>query len=325
MDLTWRTLTAADSPAMAAVSAAVAEADRRPALRESAAGFAESLDGAGRPAAPVSFGAFAGDGRLAAFGTLTVRTSAKLVHLMPFDGMVHPDFRRRGLGTDLLLRAVAAAPALHLRAFPQTALELLVEMVDDVPGQLAAAAAAGFTPWRGSLDMSRELPQDPDSLAAAVPEGLEVVGFAPEYVEPLHAVHNAAFVPDHPGSTAPTEQMWAARFTAETFRPELSFLLRDRATGRIAGYLNANERTQDPGTQGRDAHLTTIATLRAYRGRGVASALIAAALAAAARQGYATASLDVDAQNPTGAVRVYERAGFRVVRRATALVRKIGS
>jgi ribosomal protein S18 acetylase RimI-like enzyme len=173
--------------------------------------------------------------------------------------------------------------------------------------------------------MSRELPENPDSLSTAVPEDLEIVGFAPEYVEPLHAVHNAAFVPDHPGSTAPTAQMWAARFTAESFLPELSFLLRDRTTGQIAGYLNANERSQDSDAQGRDAHLTTIATLRAYRGRGGASALIGAALTAAARQGYATASLDVDAQNPTGAVRVYERAGFRVVRRATALVRKIGS
>ena len=323
VDLSWRTLAPSDASAMAEVSAAAAEADRLPALRESAAEFAESFHGAGRAVAPLALGAFAHDGRLAAFGTLTVRTAADLVHLLPFDGMVHPGFRRQGVGTELLRRAVAAAPALHLRAFPQAPLELLVHMVDDVPGQPEAAAAAGFTPWRSSLDMARDLPENPETLAVPAPRGLELLGFAQEYVEPLHAVHNAAFVPDHPGSTAPTAQMWAARFTAGSFRPELSFLLRDTATGRIAGYLLGNEHPQDPATKAREAHLTTIAVLRAHRGRGAASALIGAALAAAVREGYGIATLDVDAQNPTGAVRVYERAGFRTVRRATAHVRKI--
>jgi ribosomal protein S18 acetylase RimI-like enzyme len=51
--------------------------------------------------------------------------------------------------------------------------------------------------------------------------------------------------------------------------------------------------------------------------------LIGAALAEAARQGYGTASLDVYADNPSGAVRVYRRSGFRTVRRATAHIRKI--
>jgi mycothiol synthase len=322
-DLSWRALSPADAPEMAALGAAVAAADGMLGRQETEAEIAKSFDDAGRPAPPAAIGTFAADGQLGAYGMLTPRTSADPVHLMPFDGMVHPDFRRRGIGTELLLRAVAAAPALHARAFPHAPLELIISMIDDVPGQSEAAAAAGFAPWRRAIDMGRELPKDPETLRVPPPAGLELVGFAPEYVEQLHAVHNEAFVLDHPGSTAPTREMWASRFTVHSFRPELTFFLRDRTSKAIVGYLLANEHHKDPDTDVRDAHLTTIATLRSHRGRGVASALIGAALAEAVQRGYGTASLDVDADNPSGAVRVYERAGFRVVRRATAHIRKI--
>ena len=50
------------------------------------------------------------------------------------------------------------------------------------------------------------------------------------------------------------------------------------------------------------------------RGRGVAGAVIAAALAAAAADGCARAALDVDTENTTGAFALYERVGFRVAR-----------
>ncbi|HEX4790467.1 MAG TPA: GNAT family N-acetyltransferase [Actinospica sp.] len=324
MDLTWRRLTPSDAAEMAAVCDAAAAADRivgsgPRTVRE----LADSFDVAGRAAPPVHLGAFADD-RLAGFGAFAVSTAADPVHRMPFAGRVHPDFRRRGIGTELLRRAVAGAPALHALAFPDAPLELSMLTIDDVPGQTALAAAAGFTPWRVNLKMSRELArQDADALRVPTPEGLELVGFASEYVEPLRAAHNTALVPDHPGSTPTTAQLWASRFTRDDFRADLSFLALDRPSGTVAGYLLANEHTPDPGTQARDAHLSTIATLRAYRGRGVASALIGAALAEAARQGYRTASLDVHADNPSGAVRVYQRAGFRTARRATAHLRKI--
>jgi ribosomal protein S18 acetylase RimI-like enzyme len=44
-------------------------------------------------------------------------------------------------------------------------------------------------------------------------------------------------------------------------------------------------------------------------------------LQGAAGQGYATASLTVDAENPTGALGVYDRAGFRLHRREVTYVR----
>ncbi len=73
----------------------------------------------------------------------------------------------------------------------------------------------------------------------------------------------------------------------------------------------------------RDAYIGQVGTRRPYRGRGAANALLLRMLAAAAEEGYRTASLGVDADNPTGALGLYERLGFKVTRRATAYVRPL--
>ncbi|MFC7479324.1 GNAT family N-acetyltransferase [Luedemannella flava] len=55
-----------------------------------------------------------------------------------------------------------------------------------------------------------------------------------------------------------------------------------------------------------------VGTSREWRRRGVASALLGAVLAAAGNAGAEEVVLNVDASSPTGAVGVYERAGFEV-------------
>jgi mycothiol synthase len=60
----------------------------------------------------------------------------------------------------------------------------------------------------------------------------------------------------------------------------------------------------------RDAHFMLIGTLRDYRNRGVASALIEHALRAAADQDYDRASLSVDSANPFRASGIFEKVGF---------------
>jgi mycothiol synthase len=97
---------------------------------------------------------------------------------------------------------------------------------------------------------------------------------------------------------------------AQGFAP-VRFLLRDVANGTPAGMLVTMCWEADTVTTGvRDAHFMLIGTLRDYRKRGVASALIGHALRAAADQDYGRASLSVDSANPSGAFGVFERAGF---------------
>jgi ribosomal protein S18 acetylase RimI-like enzyme len=58
-------------------------------------------------------------------------------------------------------------------------------------------------------------------------------------------------------------------------------------------------------------HVGTLGTLREFRGRGIARALLLTSFDEFYRRGLVHVSLGVDATNPTGALRLYESAGMR--------------
>jgi ribosomal protein S18 acetylase RimI-like enzyme len=60
--------------------------------------------------------------------------------------------------------------------------------------------------------------------------------------------------------------------------------------------------------------LDHVSVRRPWRRRGLASALIADSLRALRDEGMTEAALGVDAENLSGALRVYESQGFRAVR-----------
>lgn len=64
----------------------------------------------------------------------------------------------------------------------------------------------------------------------------------------------------------------------------------------------------------REGWVKDLAVGPAFRGRGLGEALMRHALRAFHDRGLATVGLKVDADNPTGAVRLYERVGMRAVR-----------
>lgn len=270
------------------------------------------------------FGVFDGDGVLVAFAILFARTGLLPQHQMQLWGAVDPKHRRAGIGGELVRRAVQQAPALHAEVFPGAPLEVMFGSSDGVVGQERLAAAAGFTPWRRHFVMKQELPRDVLPAQPVVPEGLALRRFLPTDEHELLATHLEAFIADHPGFTPPTPLMWSRRMTALSFLPDLSFLMQDPANGRIAGYVLSNALPRYPDRPDRrEVQLTTIATRREYRRRGVAAGLIAAVLRTAAELGYDGASLNVDTDNPSGALSVYEHAGFRAATSTTLYVKQV--
>jgi ribosomal protein S18 acetylase RimI-like enzyme len=67
----------------------------------------------------------------------------------------------------------------------------------------------------------------------------------------------------------------------------------------------------------REAYVGKVGTRRESRGRGLASILLQHCMKAYQQAGYDEASLDVDSENPTGALGVYKRAGFEVESKQT--------
>jgi mycothiol synthase len=224
-------------------------------------------------------------------------------------GGVHPDWRGRGIGRELLAWQLRRAGEIHRAAAPP--IEWIAEanaVAGDDPAD-RLLKRFGLTPVRYFYDMVA--PAGAVPAGSALPAGLRSEPYAAGFERALHAAHTEAFS-DHWGFQGRAFEKWAA-FTVRsgTFRVDLSRLAFDGA--EIAGYvLSYDHRDQDR------LYIGQVATRRPWRRRGLAGALLTEVLAAAGRAGKAFATLGVDADSPTGAVGVYERVGFEVESRSVA-------
>jgi ribosomal protein S18 acetylase RimI-like enzyme len=82
--------------------------------------------------------------------------------------------------------------------------------------------------------------------------------------------------------------------------------------GVVVGALQSS----DAGMDDNEGWVTALATLRAYRKRGVGEALLRRAFAVYARKGRAKAGLGVDLENPTNAASLYQSVGMTALYRA---------
>lgn len=311
--LTQRQLTDADAAAYAALSAAISAADQSDPADEDA--FRYRLHNPlAAPGIDSFLGVFDGD-RLVAMAWLLRRETGEPEHWMNADGSVHPDYRGRGIGTGLLRWQLEVAPRIHERYFPERQLEVSARLSGTNTSAHELFANEGFAPIRWSCTMLR--PADAPEPEVELPSGLELEVITPDVREELRDVHNEIFL-DHWRGFAWSPEAWEAWFDQPKIRLDLSVLLRDPADGSIAAFVISSQNPAEP----RDLHLNIVGTHRAHRGRGLASALIGHVVRGARKQGYGTQSLNVDAENPTGALGVYERAGFAVTRRTAIYSRE---
>jgi mycothiol synthase len=215
------------------------------------------------------------------------------------EGGVRPDCRHRGIGRALLAWQFQRATAQHAARAPEATWAIQAGAGTADPDAHRLFRRFGLNLVRYFHEMSAPTA---GGRAARRPAGLRVTAYAAGLRAAVHQAHAEAFA-DHWGFEPRPLDDWARRTVgADLFRADLSRVALDG--GQVAGYLLAYD------AAGGGLHLGQIGTRRPWRKRGLASALVADSLAAAAAAGLATASLGVDADSPTGAVAVYERLGF---------------
>ena len=226
------------------------------------------------------------------------------------EGRVRPDHRGRGVGRALLGWQIERGTAAHVERHPEAPGRLKVGVPEAMPSLQALVDGAGLSPERWYRAMERPLTDLPP--AAEVP-GLELVPFTPDRDDEVRRAHNASFT-EHHGSSERDPATWRSLFTGQrAFRPDLSVLAVE--DGAVVGYALAYVFEADTRATGkRQLHLGQIGVLPRARGRGVATAVIAAALRAGAGNDCVTSGLDVDSGNVTGALRLYEALGFSTTR-----------
>lgn len=252
------------------------------------------------------------DGRLVAAGDTSWRQRpGSIWHEV--GPRVHPEWRRRGLGRMLLERTEARAREVAAGSAESGARWLVAFVEDAAPRAPEFAAAAGYTPSTFGFLMRR--PLDRPIEPAPMPSGSEVRPVRPEDHRAIWDADVDAFL-DHPEPAVRDEsdfQHWFAQTGIDTSLWRVAWA-GDEVAGSVMNFIWADE-NQHLGI--RRAWLEHVSVRRPWRGRGLARALITQSLEMLRDAGFEDAMLGVVADNPTGAVGLYERCGFEVHRRWT--------
>ena len=246
-----------------------------------------------------SFVAVAPDGSLAGYAAVFKKKPGRVLEAY---GSVRPSERKKGVG-----RALYESVERRGRTYLDEVGAERVTVQQHAFGNDAAAhellAGMGYSAirhmWLMTIDVGRQLGSPPS------PPGIDIRPFATGDERRIYEVMEEGFKDHWQHEPRPYDE-WTKRVLGrETFVPELSYLAMDGddAVGGLVSSVMVGEGFVD--------HL---AVVRPWRGRGIAAALLETAFAGFARKGYSKVSLYVDAENPTGATRVYERAGMRVER-----------
>ena len=227
----------------------------------------------------------------------------------------HPASRGRGLGRaafrwlEARLRDIAATHDFAGERFIQTFIG------STEPARLALLESEGYTAARHGFDMLRDLSQPVD--VAPLPAGLEVRPVQPEHYRAIFDASAEAFR-DHWGYVPPDANAFAAWQAHHDFQPHLFQVAWDVEKNEVAGmvqnFVNENENKEYNRLRG---YTEGISVRRPYRRLGLARALLTRSLKLFQDQGKTEAALGVDAENPSGALQLYESVGFRVVRQMT--------
>jgi ribosomal protein S18 acetylase RimI-like enzyme len=168
------------------------------------------------------------------------------------------------------------------------------------------AAARGYRYFRSSYTMETALDTP---MPVTLPDGIELRTYRDEDDAVLRAALNEAFADDPFWHTVTPANFREFYLGARGQDPSLWLLAWDGA--ELAGFsLNYPERTGDQ-TLG---WVGTLGVRAPWRHRGLGGTLLRSAFNALYDRGLRRVGLGVDAENATGALRLYEGAGMRRVR-----------
>ena len=185
----------------------------------------------------------------------------------------------------------------------------------NVADLVAVLAAEGYAPARYAFKMVRPTLDDiPDF---PLPPGLEVRPVRPEQIRAIWEADVDAFR-GMVGFSEPTEADYQAYISdPHCFQPEMWQIAWDVTNNAIAGQVKAFiNRAENEQYNRRRGYTEDICVAHPYRRRGLARALIVRSLRQQREMGMRESALGVDAENETGALRVYLDCGFRVIRRS---------
>jgi GNAT superfamily N-acetyltransferase len=236
---------------------------------------------------------FAEEGQVVALGWVEVETHHDAGFAV---GVVHRDRHGHGLGSRLLdlteerLREREVARTHHVTLAPEAAASRLL-------------SARGYREVRRFWEMTIELPDRPPPTPL-IPDSLRIERFSTDAARPFHAALEEAFEEHWEHQPEPFEAWWERQLASPDHDPSLWFLVRD-GDEVVAATRNDPERSGG-------GWIGALGVRRAWRGRGLAKALLLHSFREFHRRGKRRVGLGVDSENSTGATKLYESVGMVV-------------
>lgn len=217
------------------------------------------------------------------------------------EGYVHPEHVGRGIGTTLVRLSEERARE-HV---PLAAPNARVVLHNWINARNADACKMleheGYTPARYFFQMEAELNETPPS--PEWPENIHVRPFVLGEDEPIFYETMEEAMADHWGHVPISLEEWKKRQMGSTFDPSLWFLAVENGEAAGGVLCSVSEGT---------GWVDTLAVRAPWRRRGLGMALLNHAAGEFHRRGLNRMALGVDTASPTGATRLYERAGMHV-------------
>ncbi|MGA9747571.1 MAG: GNAT family N-acetyltransferase [Nocardioides sp.] len=259
----------------------------------------------GRPGVETDTWLYVVDGGALAWGRNVRRETADGTSTVFLNGGVAPDSRGRGIGRELLTRQVT-------RAQEMTSDRIGTFVEQHLTGRRVLFEQAGFVPVRWSSELRRPLPPERAS-AVLLPDGLELRPWRTTAGASVLTAFNTAFDGQW-GTPRYTTGSWQERIEGdEAFRADLSAVVVDtHAAGDVVGFVVNAEYVEDwPAFGYSEGYTEYVGVVPSHRGRGIATALLELTADRFHELGHTFATLNVDADNPTGAGALYRSVGYR--------------
>lgn len=218
------------------------------------------------------------------------------------DGYVHPQYEDRGIGT-ALLRALDERARLEMaKAEPERRIFIRNFMTANDEKARALHENEGYKAVRHNWSMRINLESPPP--APQFPGGIEIRPFdEAQHMHPVYEALAESFA-DHWGFIRPTFDEWKQhRVAPDVYFPDLWHVA--WAGDQIAGVSICRYRSGI-------GWVWSLGVRRPWRKKGLGMALLLYSFGEFYERGQKVVGLGVDASNPTGATRLYERAGMHV-------------